>query len=133
MNRSGKTIPSKSGLSNGILRWQQEVCKSQCQIRKGAQIVFHYKTGNGFEPTVAAVPSIFCSPPTPLHLSSSVLFNGVNFPIRFQSHQQPQDPERAWQSNSELLLPASFNHQQSTPCHLKIYNRLGSLFVGIVE
>ena len=51
----------KSGLNNGILRWQQEVCKSQCQIRKAAQIVFHYKTGNGFEPTVAAVLSICCS------------------------------------------------------------------------
>lgn len=89
MNQSRKAIPSKSGLSDGILRWQQEVCKSRRWIQKGAKIVFPYKSGNGFQPTVAAVPSIFfalyLSPAlSHTHLSSSVLFNGVNYPIRFQ-------------------------------------------------
>lgn len=75
VNQRRKTIPSKSGLSNGILRWQQEVCKSQCHIGKGAQIVFHYKTGNGFKATAAAVPSIFCS----LYLSHTHIYHQVFF------------------------------------------------------
>lgn len=93
MNLSWKTIPSKSGLSNGILRWQQEVCKWQCQIWKGAYIVFHYKTGSGLQPTVAAVPSIFCSPPLSFslsHLSSSVLLMVYAFPNVFNSINNPR-------------------------------------------
>lgn len=103
VNQSRKTIPSESRLSNGILRWQQEVCKSRCQIREGSADSVPTIKLEWIDLPVTAVPSIIWSLYLSVsHLSSSVLFNVVNFPIVFQKHQQPSDPERAWQSNSEI-------------------------------
>lgn len=85
VNRSGKTIPSNSRLCNGILRWQQEVCKTIVSDSTGSNDSVPTIKAEWIDPLVAAVPFIFRSLSLSLsHLLSCALFNRVNFPIRFQ-------------------------------------------------